>query len=63
MKKEYASLEQLITEMKEEKAEIERRIVALETAPKCVEKELYTSTSKLVVAKSIPSVKTKNGLF
>ena len=40
MKKEYASLEQLITEMKEEKAEIERRIVALETAPKCVEEEL-----------------------
>jgi hypothetical protein len=40
MKKPHASLDQLIRNLKEEKAEIERRIVALETAPKSVEERL-----------------------
>ncbi len=40
MTKAHASLEQLIKNLKEEKLEIEQRIVALETAPKCVEEQL-----------------------
>lgn len=40
MKRGHASIEQLIRNLKEEKAEIQRRIVALETAPKCLEEEL-----------------------
>lgn len=53
MKKLHASIEQLIQNLKDEKAEIEQRIKALEIGPKCLEEELlleYIRTRSTVKA-------------
>lgn len=67
MKKPHASLEQLIRNLKEEKVEIEQRIVALETAPKCVEEELLReyirtrSTAKAAEYARQKGLRSRNG--